>query len=238
MIVTFDLLRFSSARAVGEVARTIRHAPRDEALLSEPIFVARLNRLPFPVASPRVCGMFGVWADRAAADAFAAHAPLARRWDEHAEEHLRLTFEPVSSHGTHMLEDPLPGLPHARMPDGPVAIITHGAAPGLREARAFWKHNPEAVRHLRRQPGVVWSTGWAARPHHANTLSVWRSIKDVTRFAYGEGDHRPQVKRLREERWSSETWFARLRPVASAGTWRGEDPLALLTSSRRADSNR
>ncbi len=228
VIVTFDLLRFSLPRVLGEAGRAIRHAPRGTASVSEPVFVAGLNLLPFPVTSPREFGMFNVWPDRQAADDFASRAPLAQRWAERADEHLRLVLEPVSSHGTHFLEDPLPGLPHAVMPDGPVVIVTHGVSAGPREMRAFWKRMPEAVGHLRKQPGNVWSTGWAARPHHANTLSVWKSIQDVTHFAYKPGDHRPQVKRLREERWASELWFARFKPVASSGTWHGQDPLAAL----------
>ena len=144
---------------------------------------------------------------------------------ERAEESWRLVLRPLASHGTYMGRDPLPGLEREPRQDGPVVIFTHGAAAGLRGYRRFFQHNPDAVRHLRDQDGVVWTTGLQARPHHLSTVSIWRSLKAVTRFAYGPGDHAPQIKRMRNERWTSENWFARFAPVSASGTWGGSDPL-------------
>jgi hypothetical protein len=44
-------------------------------------------------------------------------------------------------------------------------------------------------------------------------------------FAYGSAAHIEAIRRTRQEQWYSEELFARLRPVASVGTWDGVNPL-------------
>jgi hypothetical protein len=69
------------------------------------------------------------------------------------------------------------------------------------------------------------------------TFSIWRSKGDVVRFAYEAGGvHDPIQRRSLESGWGGDYFFARLRPVASTGSWEGRDPLAGLLATESQHS--
>ncbi|HEY7416173.1 MAG TPA: hypothetical protein VH593_13350, partial [Ktedonobacteraceae bacterium] len=59
------------------------------------------------------------------------------------------------------------------------------------------------------------------------TFSLWRTLPALTNFAYAATPHMDVVRRVRHEQWYREELFARLRPLASYGTWDGVDPLLI-----------
>jgi len=91
---------------------------------------------------------------------------------------------------------------------------------------AFLGAVPAVAERLLEEPELIKSVGIGEAPLLCiGTLSLWHSLPAITAFAYGPAPHIEVVRRTRQEQWYSEEFFARLRPVASVGTWDGVNPL-------------
>ncbi len=216
MHVTIDLLRFGLGRAQRELGVLWRHLP--PARFARALLIADLTTVPAPMARYTEIGCFAVWEDAAARAAFDRSAPLAARWAG-AREHLTLALEPVKSHGSWLGGDPIAASGNGRV-DGPVVVQTLGRL-RPRGVVPFWRTNPAIVRHLNASDGMLWHQGWSDHAFGAGTLSLWRSGKDATRFAYGGDEHRRGITGVRQDDWSVETHFVRHRLLEARGTWRG-----------------
>jgi hypothetical protein len=172
-------------------------------------------------------GLVAAWDDAAALDAFLATSPVAERWREHASEVWTVRMIPVKSAGRWGGGNPFP----AQEPppgDGPYAVITRATLKPHR-TRRFYGAVPPIDLDLARADGLVASVGFGESPlGRQGTLSLWRSLEEMTAFAYGTAAHREAMRRRQDEGWYSEELFARFRPIATEGTWDGGDPLAGL----------
>jgi hypothetical protein len=182
-------------------------------------------------ADPGRWGLFAVWDDEAALDAFLADDPLPRRWRERSRESWSVRLDPLRVHGTWAGTDPFADLDdlaasRRAAAGGPVAVLTRARVP-VRHWRAFARSVPPVEGALHAQPGLLEAVGVGERPVGLlATFSLWRSAAEVERFAYGDRAHVDVIRATREGGWFAEELFARFRPYGSTGTWGGRDPLA------------
>ena len=230
MLASFHLIRYSRATAPEGMSRMGLDRP---ALGSMPglrfwklLGTGRGETMTLS-ADLRRWGLFAVWEDEAALDAFLERSDVTRRWDALAREQYHVRLEPLRAHGTWAGVAPFGTYVRpSGDPDGRVAILTR-AAIRLRSLRAFYGAIAPPAIDLGEQPGVLASVGVGELPlARQATFSLWEDWASVREYAYGRPAHREVLRRTRAEGWYSEELFARFRPYGSSGTWGGTDPLA------------
>lgn len=192
---------------------------------AEPTMTGPLGQRPPRPQHGRI-GLIAAWDDDAAIDRFLDTHPfgkqLAGGW------HTRL--EPRRCFGSWT---GMPGLPTKELPmddDEPAAALTLGRLRVLR-IRPFLKASAPAERDAVGNPAVAAITGLTrpARPRLVSTFSVWRSARAMREYAFGkDGPHQAAVRADRDRPFQHEQAFVRFRPLASAGSWDGWDPVAAL----------
>jgi hypothetical protein len=226
-------------------ALTLAHYPRRAApgaLRRMGLDRARLRRTPglrfwkllgsargaaFGPWEPQRYGLFAVWDSAAALDAFEARSPVAAAARHTADEIWTVRLAPLRWHGAWGGAEPFAGARPADTPGaGPLAILTR-ATIRPRRLWAFMRAAGPISARLTSQPGLIASIGLGEAPFiFQATFSLWETLPDIQAFAYRGADHAAVVGRTRAERWYSEELFARFRPIASYGSWEGQDPLA------------
>lgn len=112
-------------------------------------------------------------------------------------------------------------------PEEPVVVVTYAAAPA-RGVPAFFRGNREVCRALDAEDPETFRLGFLDGRLGFGTVTLWRSQKAMTQFTYRGPVHEPARQRVEQKVELRDHFFARFRPVASYGTWRGGDPLADL----------
>ena len=241
-VASFHLVREDARGALADMAGMVRQGALVRAVPGLR-FARRLGtgqgRAMGLQGDLRRWGLFAVWDDEGALDAFTADHPLPRRWRERGVESWSVRLRPLAAHGTWGGVDPFASLDDVAASrlageGGPVAVLTRAAVP-VRHWRAFYRAVPPVEAHLRAQPGLLEAAGIGEWPVGLlATFSLWRSAEDVDAFAYRDTAHHDVVRATRAGGWFSEALFARFRPYGSTGTWAGIDPLAAARAAPEA----
>lgn len=166
-------------------------------------------------------GLIAAFDDAEAAAAFHADHPLARRFDGgwHAE------LEPLRAVGAFSA---LPGLGQPEQPadpQEPVAVLTLGRT-RLRRLPSFLRASAPAERQAADDPAALLATAMARPPRLVATFSVWRTCAEMRAYATAAGEAHVRAMRVNAERpFHHEQLFARFRPSAASGAFRGAAPL-------------
>jgi hypothetical protein len=177
-------------------------------------------RLPYTPG--RVAVM--LWAHEAAAlDEVGARvlAPL----DDGAAERWHVLLRAVSVHGAWSGFAPDCGAAPPLHADEPTVVMIHSVLK-RRHTLKFVRDNAAVGRQLRTAEGYLGGLALADTSLTTCSLSCWRRVRDSRAFAFGTGTHRDAYKIDQAEGRHSAEFFARFRPVRSAGTFERGDPLA------------
>lgn len=167
------------------------------------------------------------WHDRAARDAhLGAHWPAPYVAGARESWSLALDAATVVRGAWRGWEPDTTGVERLR-PEEPVVVVTYAAAPA-RGVPAFFRGNREVCRALDAEDAETFRLGFLDGRLGFGTVTLWRSQKAMTQFTYRGPVHEPARRRVEEKVELRDHFFARFRPVASYGTWRGGDPLADL----------
>lgn len=165
--------------------------------------------------------LLSAWRDEEALDGFLARPPAALAGG------YAMRMEPVRTIGTW---GALPGLDGAHGevdPDGPAAVITL-AHFKPRRVVPFLRASAKAERLARDSPALLLGTAMALPPTFVATFSIWRSVREMRGYVVGRdaGDgHVAAMRAHAAEPFHRESAFARFRPLAAHGEWRGLAPL-------------
>ncbi|MCJ8163538.1 DUF3291 domain-containing protein [Pontibacter sp. E15-1] len=171
-------------------------------------------------------GLLCTWDTEAAADAFLEQSELMDAYRQHSDEMWTVKLLPYQSHGQWDAQEPFAPTLTERYNLGPVAVLTR-ASVNWQRLPAFCRFGLRTSKSLEAAEGLYCSIGLGELPFiRQATFSVWESVEAMKRFAYQNPQHQEVMRRTRAENWYSEELFARFKPIASAGTWNGKDPLA------------
>jgi heme-degrading monooxygenase HmoA len=228
-IVAFTLAKYPKRFSIVELAHLgLDRWPltRTSGLRFWRLFGVGKGRVFTPHADLQRYALFTVWDTYASLKQFESHSSIMQRIQRRAEEIWRVHMLPVRWHGKWGGCDPFSAMVPVPPPNpGPWIILTRATIDPMK-VRAFLNAVPAVAEHLLQQPGLLNSVGVGEIPLlYQATLSVWRSLPAITSFAYGPTPHTEVIQRTRREGWYREELFARFRPVASAGSWDGVDPL-------------
>lgn len=181
-----------------------------------------------PHADLQRYALFTVWDSLEQLRRFEVHSSVMHRIHRQADESWTVHMLPVRWHGKWGGRDPFSGVIPAPAPEtGPWIILTRATIQPTK-LPAFLNAVPAVAEQLLQQDELITSVGVGEAPlFFQATLSIWRTLPAVTAFAYGPSSHVEVVRRTRSEQWYREELFARLRPVASFGTWGGVNPLLM-----------
>ena len=225
MIVTVHLADIGPLKAQRLLFQRLSPAGVPGMTYAEPTMTGPLGKRPPRPLLGRL-GLIAAWDDDAAIDRFLADHPFGRQvaggW------HVRL--EPRRCFGSWA---GMPGLPKKELPmddDEPAVALTLGRLRALR-IRPFLKASAPAERDAVGNPAVAAAIGLTrpAWPRLVSTFSVWRNAGAMRDYAFGkDGPHQAAVRADRALPFQHEQAFVRFRPLASAGSWDGRDPVAEL----------
>ena len=226
MVASLHLMRWPLGAAQWELWRLRRRAATIEgASFSALILPIPFRYQPLPVGRLGTFGWVAVWPGPAEMTAF-LESPLVARW-EGASRALRLTLDPIRSFGSWCGSDPLGGMDR---PDdgGPTLVVTHSRT-RFADGFAFMQRSRRVAETLADASGYLWADGFMDRlsSFDTGTLSLWRTSKDATSFAYDTESHRGAIRASRERGWFDESWFGRFSVTSASGGWDGLDVSAL-----------
>ena len=91
-----------------------------------------------------------------------------------------------------------------------IAVITRATIKWKKLIR-FWKQVPSASKPINKNtPGLIYTKGIGEIPViQMATFSVWKSMDDLTNFAYNSNAHKKAIKLTRKLDWYKEELFAR-----------------------------
>ncbi|MFD7662856.1 spheroidene monooxygenase [Streptomyces sp. NPDC059788] len=182
-----------------------------------------------PRLHPRRAALIASWEDDAALDRFLASHPLARHFA--SGWHVRL--EPLGVRGSWsgMTVDVAPDARPAD-DDEQVAVLTLGET-RFRRLGPFLRANSRASARAAADPAMTASFALARPPRFVGTFSMWRSLREMTAYAYGAGrpEHRDTIAAHRARPFHHEAAFARFRPYAVAGAPGGRTASGAATSA-------
>jgi hypothetical protein len=162
-----------------------------------------------------------VFSDQDSANNF-DKSKLVKKWNRHSSEQLKITLEPLSSHGLWAKRKPF-GEPTPVKWEGKVAAVTRARIKWWMNLK-FWRSVPPVTQDLHSQSGLLAAIGIGEAPIGLQgTFSIWQDGAALRTFAYEGSAHKSAIAKTAELNWYSEELFARFGVREISGTLNGVD---------------
>ena len=147
---------------------------------------------------------------------------LVKKWNRRSSEHLKITLQPLSSHGLWAKRKPF-GEPTPVKWEGKVAAVTRARIKWWMNLK-FWRAVPPVTQDLHSQSGLLAAIGIGEAPIGLQgTFSIWQDGAALRTFAYEGSAHKSAIAKTAELNWYSEELFARFGVREISGTLNGVD---------------
>lgn len=164
-------------------------------------------------------GLFTMFDEDDAADAFLDRSPLVRAYREHAADLWMAKLHATSSRGS--WSGMQMKATRALEAGAPVAALTRASIRPQR-AWAFWRHSPASQADLARADGCRLAVGLGEAPLlRQATFSLWDHAAAMDAYAR-RGAHQAAIEASRSGGFFSESMFVRFAPSRIEGRWPGE----------------
>ena len=162
-----------------------------------------------------------VFSDQDSANNF-DKSKLVKKWNRRSSEQLKITLEPLSSHGLWAKRKPF-GEPTPVKWEGKVAAVTRARIKWWMNLK-FWRSVPPVTQDLHSQSGLLAAIGIGEAPIGLQgTFSIWQDGAALRTFAYEGSAHKSAIAKTAELNWYSEELFARFGVREISGTLNGVD---------------
>jgi spheroidene monooxygenase len=164
-------------------------------------------------------GMFAVFDDDAAADAWLERSEQLARYRALGASWLTLKLRAYASRGAWDGVAPL-SVSVEKPPHGVIASLTRGSIKPSK-ASAFWSHAPAAQEAITRSEACLLSIGLGEAPVFRQcTFTLWRSEAELEAWSATTA-HRTSAQAALHGGHFSESLFTRFVPYAARGAWKG-----------------
>ena len=162
-----------------------------------------------------------VFSDQDSANNF-DKSKLVKKWNQRSSEQLKMTLQPLSSHGLWAKRKPF-GEPTPVKWEGKVAAVTRARIKWWMNLK-FWRAVPPVTQDLHSQSGLLAAIGIGEAPIGLQgTFSIWQDGAALRKFAYEGSAHKSAIAKTAELNWYSEELFARFGVREISGTLNGID---------------
>lgn len=171
-------------------------------------------------------GLFAVFEDDAAADAWLAESEQLKLYREHSTSWLTLKLRAYASRGAWDGVQPL-SVSVEKPAGGVIASLTRGSI-RLARASTFWSHAPGAQEAIAASPDCLLAVGLGEAPLFRQcTFTVWKTDSAMDAWARS-GAHLTAAQAALGGGHFSESLFARFVLSAVCGSWKGRSGESLL----------
>jgi spheroidene monooxygenase len=167
-------------------------------------------------------GIFTVWDDPLHAEKF-FNSPVFKQYLDKSVEHFTIIMRPITSRGSW---SGFKGWKLSKLdPDNKLICVLTRATIKVRFIYPFFNMISRVMKDHNSFPGLLFSRGFSEMPFREQaTFSIWENVDQMKKFAY-KSFHAIAIKITRKRKGFREDMYTRFQPVATLGTWRGENPL-------------
>lgn len=167
-------------------------------------------------------GIFTVWDDPSHADRF-FKSSIFGEFLQRSYEHFTILMRPVTSRGSWS------GFKDWKLskidPNNDLICVLTRATIKVKFIYPFFSMIAKVLKDHNSFPGLLFSRGFSEIPFREQaTFSVWENIEHMKKFAYSSF-HAMAIKITRKKKGFREDMYTRFQPVATIGTWNGDNPL-------------
>ena len=106
-------------------------------------------------------------------------------------------------------------------PDNDWVYVITRARIKLGYLKRFWNYVPHSQKGLYENEDLVFTAGVGEWPvTHMATMSLWKSVEGIKKFAYRGKNHRDAIQQTQALQWYSEELFSRFQPYKMTGNWK------------------